>query len=110
MPPGVIAFFLEHRSEYNRQWNAGVEINNRQWAMAPKADELRAKLLSSQSAADQTAAARALLAQLKERLDLLHVLYNDVIWAAEALKPITSPRGFAGHERFWVGIEGDPLP
>jgi hypothetical protein len=110
MPPGFGGFAREHRASYNQHWNAGVDINERQMAMAPKADALRMKLLEYLSPAERKSTAEALLAQLSERLTLLNVLHGEVVSAAEALKPITTARGLARHEQFWAGIKSDATP
>ncbi len=110
MPPGFAGFAREHRASYNEHWGRGVDINDRQMAMAPKADALRTKLLEYLSPAERKATAEALLAQLNDRLTLLQVLHGEVVAAAEALKPITTARGFARHEGFWAGITGDDPP
>ena len=110
LPPGYGEFAQEHSAAYNLHWDTGVDINDRQMAMAPKADALRLKLLEYLSPADKKTTAEALLAQLDERLTLLNVLYGELVSAAEALKPITNARGFARRDAFWAGITGDAQP
>ena len=110
VPPGFGDFARQHRADYNLHWDSGSNINNRQMAMAPKADELRMKLLEYLAPADRIATAKALLSQLEDRLKLLGVLLGEVMAAAAALKPITTARGMAGHEPFWAGVKSDPTP
>jgi hypothetical protein len=110
VPPGFGDFARQHRALYNMHWAIGVSINDRQMGMAPAADALRMKLLEYLSPADKKTTGEALLAQLKERLTLLGALYGEVVAAAEALKPITTARGTARHEKFWAGVKSDPTP
>jgi hypothetical protein len=110
LPPGFGDFAREHHASCNQHWDTAVDINDRQMAMAPKADALRTKLLEYLSPAERTSTAQALLAQLNDRLTLLGVLHGELVSAAEAVKPITNERGFAHHDAFWAGITGDPAP
>ena len=110
MPSGFGGFALEHKASYNEHWSAAVDINDRQMAMAPKADALRKKLLEYLSPTERKSTAEALLTQLNDRLTLLGVLHDDILSAAEALKPITNERGFTGHGDFWSGVTGDATP
>ena len=110
VPPGFADFARQHRADYNRHWDAGSTVNDRQMAMAPKADALRMKLLEYLAPADRLATAKELLSQLEDRLKLLEVLFSEVMAAAEALKPITTARGMARHEPFWAGVKSDPTP
>jgi hypothetical protein len=110
MPAGTREFREEHRASYQEHWNMASDINDRQSAMAPKADTLRSKMLESTSPADQKSTADALLALLTDRLALLEVLLSQVTSAAEALKPITTDSAIAKHPAFWAGIAGDTFP
>lgn len=110
MPSGFGDFARQHRADYNLHWDAGSNVNDRQMAMAPKADELRMKLLEYLAPADRIATAKALLSQLEDRLKLLKVLLGEVMAAAEALEPITTAKGKAGHEPFWAGVKSDATP
>ena len=60
--------------------------------------------------ADQKTSAATLHALISERMTLLQLLLNEVNSSAEALKPITTKKGMAGHEKYWAGIKADDLP
>ena len=108
--PVYAGWVMAHKASYNEHWNLGIEMNERQSAMAPKIDALRQKLLDSLFAVDRKAAAEALLAQLTDRLALLETLHIHVVSAAEAIKPITTDRGMKGYPKFWGSIKGDEPP
>lgn len=110
MPSGYSAYALQHRADYSMHWSIGVDINERQMAMAPKADALRMKLLEYLSPTDRKSTADALLAQLTDRLSLLEALRTEVIAAAVALKPITSERGFKDYPTWWGSIKAEAPP
>jgi hypothetical protein len=111
MNPYQAALAFQYRADYNLHWNTGSNINDRQMAMAPRADELRLKLLDKHATlADQKTSAATLHALISERMTLLQLLLNEVNSSAEALKPITTKKGMAGHEKYWAGIKADNLP
>jgi hypothetical protein len=110
MPSGYSGYAMSHRADYSMHWGIGVNINERQMAIAPKADALRMKLIGDLSIAEQKSTAEALLAQLTDRLALLEALHMEVMAAAVALKPITSERGFAGYPKWWAAIQAEAPP
>jgi hypothetical protein len=110
MPRAYYGFAMQHRADYSLHWKIGIDINERQMAMAPKANELRMRLLQDLAPPDAKATAAALLAQLTDRLSLLEALHMEVMAAAAALKPITSARGFASYPKWWAAIKADPNP
>ena len=111
MNPYQAALASQHRADYNLHWNTGSNINDRQMAMAPRADELRLKLRDEHATpADQKTNAATLHALISERMTLLQLLLNEVNSSAEALKPIRTKKGMAGHEKYWAGIKADDLP
>lgn len=108
--PRYGGWVLAHRATYNEHWGMGVDINDRQFAMAPRIDALRQQVLEHLFESDRKAAAQQLVKLLTDRLDLLETLHIHLVSAAEALKPITTEKGMKGYPRFWGSIKGDEPP
>ncbi len=109
VPPGYGHLLKQRRADFNTHWGLASDHNDRQWALKPKVDALRTKLLEASTPADRTSIAEQLIKTLDERVTFMGLMHDELKAAAEAIKSITTPNGMQGHEAFWAGITSEPL-